>query len=177
MKRSGKPSFQQLVASGIVPGAKCDRNFLRVKWMYTTVHKSRLFRKTNWQAGSLSALLSELTDKINSKKGEIKLLQVAPGGTPSTIKGGPELTAELTELPIGQKSLTAQYIRERSESDIVSNADILSLDMLTVDVVSLVFNVTKDEYQIDVRARDAQLADAIFATTIERLSLEEVAQS
>ena len=74
MKRSGKPSFQQLVASGIVLGAKCDRNSLRVKWMYTTVHKSRLFRKTNWQAGSLSALLSELTDKINSKKGEIKLL-------------------------------------------------------------------------------------------------------
>ena len=104
------------------------------------------------------------------------MLQVAPGGTPSTVKGGPELAAELTELPIGQKALTAQYIRERSESDIVSNADILSLDLLTVDVVSLVFNVTKDEYQIDVRARDAQLADVIFATTIERLSLEEVAQ-
>jgi|AntAceMinimDraft_11_1070367.scaffolds.fasta_scaffold12766_3 hypothetical protein len=144
--------------------------------MYTTVHKSRHFKKTTWQAGALSALLSELLDKINSKQAEIKFTQAEPGEKSVTIKGGPEQAAAVTELPVGQKVLTAQYIRERGESDIVSNVDILSLDMLTVDVVSLVFNVTADEYQVDVRARDAVLADSIFQSLIDHLSLDEISQ-
>lgn len=144
--------------------------------MYTTVHKSRHFRKTTWKAGALSALLSELLDKINSNQADIKFIQAEPDSKSVTIKGGPEKVAAVTELPVGQKVLTAQYIRERGDSDIVSNADILSLDMLTVDVVSLVFNVTPDEYKVDVRARDAVLADTIFASLIEHLSLDEIPQ-
>ena len=143
--------------------------------MYTTVHKSRQFKKSTWKAGALSALLSELLNKINSKQADVKLIKVEPGGTPTTIKGGPDVANDVVDLPAGLKVLTAQYIRERGDSDIVSNVDILSLDMLTVDVVSLVFNVVSDQYQIDVRARDTVLADNIFATVIEYLSLQEIA--
>lgn len=144
--------------------------------MNSTTNKSRHFKRTEWQAGTLSTVLSDLAHELNARDVNVKFKGTQSDGTALTIDGGPEKVGDVTGLPVGQGVLTVQYNRERGDSADVSNVDILSIDMLTVDIVSVVFGASAAEYQIAVQARNSDLTNSAFALLKDRLSLQEIPQ-
>ncbi len=144
--------------------------------MNSTTNKSRRFERTEWQPGTLSTVLSDLAHELKARDVNVKFKGTQTDGTALTVDGGPDKVSQVTGLPVGHGVLTAQYNRERGDSEDVSNVDILSIDMLTVDIVSVVFGATAAEYQIDVQARNSDLTDTAFALLKDRLSLQEIPQ-
>ena len=142
--------------------------------MYSTTNKSCRFKRTEWQAGSLSTVLSDLADVLSAQDVLIKFEGTQSDGTALFVSGTPDEVCEVTSLPVGHGVLTAQYNRERGDSADVSNVDILTIDMLSVDIVSVVFGATAKEYQIDVQAKQSDLTNSAFALLKDRLSLHEI---
>ena len=125
----------------------------------------------------LSALLSDLVGELTAKEINVKATCTRSDGTTFTTEGGPEVVVEVTDLPTGHKVLVVQYVRESKGFHGISNLDILSVDVLGVDIVFLVFGATATEYQVDILTRDASLMESTFALLIDRLSLEEIEPS
>jgi hypothetical protein len=141
--------------------------------MHTTTNTSRCFKRTEWQAGTLSNVLSDLVNVLNAKNVSVKGPHA--DGTAAATGDGPETVTGVTSLPVGQGVLTVQYVREPGDSADVSNVDILTVDMLGTDVVSVIISATETEYQIDIHSRKHNLAEAAYALLIDRLRLLEIA--
>ena len=138
--------------------------------MHSTTNTSRRFRRTEWQAGTLANVLSDLVNVLNAKNVSVTLKE----GRTAATGDGPETVADVTSLPVGQSVLTVQYVRNPGDSADVSNVDILTVDMLGADVVSVVINATETQYQFDIRTGKHSLAEAAFAVLTERLQLQAI---
>ncbi len=144
--------------------------------MHSTINESRRFKRTEWQAGTLATVLSDLSHRLNARDVNVRFRGKPSDRTAVTVDGGPDRLCEVTGLPVGQGVLTAWYNREGGDSADVSNVDILTIDMLSVDIISVVFGATAEEYQIDVQARNSDLTDSAFTLLKDRLSLQEIPQ-
>lgn len=138
--------------------------------MHSTTNTSRCFQRTEWQTGTLSNALSDLVNALNASIVSVNF----KGGSTAATGDGPEMVTDVTSLPVGQSVLTVQYVRNPDDSADVSNADILTVDMLGADVVSVVVNATETQYQFHIRTRKHGLAEAAFVLLIERLRLREI---
>jgi hypothetical protein len=136
--------------------------------MHSTTNTSRCFPRTEWQTGTLSNVLSDLVNVVNAKSVSVNFKD----GSTAETGDGPETVTDVTSLPVGQGVLTVQYVRNPGDSADVSNVDILTVDMLGADVVSVVVNATETEYQFDICSRKHSLAEAALAMLIERLQLQ-----
>ena len=137
---------------------------------------TRRFKSTAWQTGTLSTVLSDLVDVLQARQVNVSFKETQTVGTVPAAGDGPETVRGVTSLPVGQGILTVRYVREHGDSADISNVDILTVDMLGADIVSVVFNATETEYQIDVRSRKHNLAEAAYALLVDRLLRQEVSQ-
>ena len=115
-------------------------------------------------------MLSDLFNVLNAKNISVNFKD----GSTAATGDGPETVTDVTSLPVGQGVLTVQYVRNPGDSADVSNVDILTVDMLGADVVSVVINATETEYQFDIRSRKHSLAEAAFTLLAERLQLQAI---
>jgi len=142
--------------------------------MPSKTNASRRFKRTEWQPGMLSSVLSNLVDVLQATDVHVRFNGMQTEQTAPATDDGPDAVHDVTSLPVGQRVLIAQYSRERGDSADVSNVDILTVDMLSVNVVSVIFDATTPEYQISVQAGNSDMAGAALALLKERLSLHEI---
>ena len=80
---------------------------------------------------------------------------------------------EVTELPTNNNSISVQFARRNIGDDSVSNLDVISLNLLSADTISLVFRATESHYEIDaVSNGDGAAGDGAAELVLETLADE-----
>lgn len=136
---------------------------------------TRTYQQSSWDAGQLQAVMLEIQQLLKATDLHITLGSTRSDGRSTTRSGGINLVSELTEIPTGRSSLSARYIRKLSDSEMVSHADVLTLNQLGGNEVVLTFSAVDKTWTVELKSSDAGIAKDVYGRLQQGLSLQDAA--
>lgn len=107
----------------------------------------------------------------------VTLKSSRPDGTIRPVSGDLELVSKLTDLPVGEAVVLVRFIRDLTDSEMASHADVLTLEQLGSDETVMTFSASESEYRIHVRSRNDDLSQTILVALAADLSLTQKAEN